>query len=56
VKVNANGDVIYAKSTAPEGTNQCCVDKAEAYARKSRFEYASKSLQEGTITYTFKSQ
>lgn len=56
VKVNANGDVIYAKSTAPEGTNQCCVDKAEAYAKKSRFEYASKSVQEGTITYTFKAQ
>lgn len=56
VKVNANGDVIFAKSIAPEGTNPCCVDKAEAYARKSRFEYASKSLQEGTITYTFKSQ
>jgi hypothetical protein len=56
VKVNANGDVIFAKSIAPEGTNPCCVDKAEAYAKKSRFEYASKSLQEGTITYTFKSQ
>jgi hypothetical protein len=56
VKVNANGDVIFAKSIAPEGTNSCCVDKAEAYAKKSRFEYASKSLQEGTITYTFKSQ
>lgn len=56
VKVNANGDVIYAKSTAPEGTNQCCVDKAEAYAKKSRFEYAAKTVQEGTITYTFKSQ
>lgn len=56
VKVNANGDVIYAKSTAPEGTNQCCVDKAEAYAKKSRFEYSAKTVQEGTITYTFKAQ
>lgn len=56
IKVNANGNVIYAKSIAPEGTNQCCIDKAEAYAKKSRFEYASKSVQEGTITYTFKSQ
>lgn len=56
VKVNSNGDVIFAKSIAPEGTNQCCIDKAEAYAKKSRFEYASKTVQEGTITYTFKSQ
>lgn len=54
VKVNSNGDVIYAK--APDGINACCKNQAETYAKKSRFEYSSKALQEGTITYEFQSQ
>jgi outer membrane biosynthesis protein TonB len=56
IRVNSNGDVISAKSQAPAGTNPCCVQKAEAYALKSRFEYAPTAIQEGTITYSFKSQ
>lgn len=56
IRVNSNGDVISAKSQAPAGTNPCCVQKAEAYALKSRFEYAQVAIQEGTITYSFKAQ
>ena len=56
VKVNSNGDVISAVSQSPAGTNPCCVEQAEKYAKKSRFEYASAAIQEGTITYTFQSQ
>jgi outer membrane biosynthesis protein TonB len=56
VKVNSNGEVVTATSMAPPGTNSCCVDQALKYARLSRFEYSSKILQEGTITYHFKSQ
>ncbi len=56
VKVNSNGEVVTATSMAPPGTNTCCIDQALKYARLSRFEYSSKMLQEGTITYHFKSQ
>lgn len=56
VKVNSNGDVISAESQAPAGTNPCCVENAERYAKRSRFEYASTPIQEGTITYSFKAQ
>lgn len=56
VKVNSNGDVYWAQSQAPEGANQCCVEQAMNYAKKSRFEYAATPIQEGTITYYFKAQ
>ncbi len=56
VKVNSNGDVYWAQSMAPPGANPCCVEQAISYAKKSRFEYSEKPLEEGTITYTFKSQ
>jgi hypothetical protein len=56
VKVNSNGNVYWAQSMAPEGANPCCVEQAINYAKKSRFEYSEKPIEEGTITYTFKAQ
>lgn len=56
VKVNSNGDVYWAQSQAPEGANPCCVEQALSYAKKSRFEYSEKPIEEGTITYYFKPQ
>lgn len=56
VKVNSNGDVYWAQSQAPSTANQCCVELAERYAKKSRFEYSERPIEEGTITYTFKAQ
>ncbi len=56
VKVNSNGDVYWAQSQAPPTANQCCVELAERYAKKSRFEYSEKPIEEGTITYSFKAQ
>lgn len=56
VKVNSNGDVYWAQSQAPEGANPCCVEQAINYAKKSRFDYSQKPIDEGTITYFFKSQ
>lgn len=56
VKVNSNGEVYWANSLAPEGANPCCVEQALAYAKKSRFEYSEKPIEEGTITYYFKAQ
>lgn len=56
VKVNSNGDVYYAQSMAPNTANPCCVEQALNYAKKSRFEYSEKPIEEGTITYYFKAQ
>lgn len=56
VKVNSNGDVYWAQSLAPPGANPCCVEQAIIYAKKSRFEYSDKPIEEGTITYQFKAQ
>ena len=56
VKVNSNGDVYWAQSLAPPGANPCCVEQAINYAKKSRFEYSDKPIEEGTITYSFKAQ
>jgi hypothetical protein len=56
VKVNSNGDVYWAQSQAPDGANTCCVEQAMNYAKKSRFEYSKNPIEEGTITYFFKSQ
>jgi hypothetical protein len=56
VKVNSNGDVYWAQSQAPEGANPCCVEQEMCYAKKSRFEYSEKPIEEGTITYYFKPQ
>jgi hypothetical protein len=56
VRVNSNGDVFDAKSMAPATANPCCVEQALSYAKKSRFEYSSKPIEEGTITYYFKPQ
>lgn len=56
VKVNSNGDVYWAQSQAPDGANPCCVEQAINYAKKSRFEYSEKPIEEGTITYYFKPQ
>lgn len=56
VKVNSNGDVYWAQSLAPDGANPCCVEQALSYAKKSRFEYSEKPIEEGTITYYFKPQ
>jgi hypothetical protein len=56
IKVNSNGDVYYAQSMAPSSANPCCVEQALIYAKKSRFDYSEKPIEEGTITYYFKSQ
>lgn len=58
IKVNQNGDVISAVPVASSGSNQCMIEQAVSYARKSRFNYSGSSAaqQEGTITYTFVSQ
>ncbi len=56
VKVNSNGDVYWAQSLAPADANPCCVEQAISYAKKSRFEYSDKPIEEGTITYSFKPQ
>ncbi|WP_430403888.1 hypothetical protein [Fluviicola sp.] len=56
VKVNSNGDVYWAQSLAPADANPCCVEQALNYAKKSRFEYSEKPIEEGTITYSFKPQ
>jgi outer membrane biosynthesis protein TonB len=56
VKVNSNGDVYWAQSQAPDGANACCVEQAISYAKKSRFDFSQKPIEEGTITYYFKSQ
>ena len=58
IKVNQNGDVISAVPTASSGSNQCMIEQAVAYAKKSRFNYSSSApaQQEGTITYKFISQ
>lgn len=56
VKVNSNGDVYWTQSLAPDGANPCCVEQALSYAKKSRFEYSEKPIEEGTITYYFKPQ
>lgn len=58
IKVNQNGDVISALPVASSGSNQCMIDQAVNYAKKSRFNYSgsASAQQEGTITYTFISQ
>ena len=58
IKVNQNGDVISAVPTASSGSNQCMIEQAVAYAKKSRFNYSSSAStqQEGVITYKFISQ
>jgi hypothetical protein len=58
IKVNQNGNVVSAVPVASAGSNQCMIDQAVIYAKKSRFNYSgsASSQQEGTITYTFISQ
>ena len=58
IKVNQNGDVISTVPVASSGSNQCMIEQAVAYAKKSRFNYSSSSpmQQEGSITYKFISQ
>ncbi len=58
IKVNQNGNVVSAVPVASSGSNQCMIDQAVIYARKSRFNYSGSAAaqQEGTITYTFVSQ
>jgi TonB family protein len=58
IKVNQAGNVISASPVASSGSNQCMIDQAVAYAKKSRFNYSASASaqQEGTITYTFVSQ
>ncbi|MGB0932931.1 MAG: hypothetical protein ACPGU5_01525 [Lishizhenia sp.] len=56
IKVNQSGVVESAKyiPSQSNGTS-CMIEKAEAYARNSKFNYSSDApkLQEGLITYTF---
>jgi TonB family protein len=52
VKVNSNGNVTSATSLTT-GIDPCLIETAIAYAYKSRFEPSSKSVDEGTVTYTY---
>lgn len=58
IKVNQAGNVVSAIPVSSGGANQCMIDQAVLYAKKSRFNYSgtSSSEQEGTITYTFIAQ
>ncbi|MES2799181.1 MAG: hypothetical protein V4638_04130 [Bacteroidota bacterium] len=58
IKVNANGTVTNATYDAnlSRNANSCMIEQAVKYAKLSRFMYASKENQDGTITYTFVSQ
>jgi len=54
IKVDSHGKVIDAKTNASSPTNDCMIDYALEFARKSKFNYISDTkTQEGTITYTF---
>jgi len=57
IKVNSNGNVIDASPTGNyKSLDECIVQRAIEYARKSRFNASSKAVQEGTITYKYKPQ
>lgn len=60
VRVNRNGNVVHAQlhASTSKGLSDCMIDKAIAYAKKSRFNYASASAQTqtGTIKYQFIAQ
>lgn len=58
IKVNQNGNVIEASYSPSEsaGANQCMIDNAVKYAKLSRFNYSSKTVQSGYILYRFVSQ
>ena len=58
IKVNQNGNVVSANYDANQsrGASSCMIQQAVAYAKKSRFSFASSNNQEGRITYTFIAQ
>lgn len=60
VKVDKSGDVKSAvfNSGASRGADECMVNQAMTYAKKSRFNFSSSSgsSQSGTITYKFVSK
>lgn len=60
IKVNRNGDVVYAQvnTQASKGATDCMLEKAVLYAKKSRFNYvsAASQSQSGIIKYRFISQ
>lgn len=60
IKVNQNGNVISAELNAGKssGGNECMINKALEYAKKSRFNYSGSApkTQSGWIKYTFVSQ
>ncbi len=60
IKVNQNGDVVFANYDAARSSNAttCMVEQAVKYAKLSRFGYSGSApkMQDGTITYTFISQ
>lgn len=60
IKVNQNGDVTNATYDPAQssGGNDCMIEQAVKYAKKSRFNYSggASKIQTGRITYTFISQ
>ena len=60
VKVNRNGNVVSAQinSASSNGLSECMMQKAIAYAKKSRFNYTSAAaqVQTGVIRYRFAAQ
>ena len=60
IKVNQNWDVTSATYDPAQssGGNQCMIEQAVKYAKKSRFDYSGSAakIQTGRITYTFISQ
>jgi outer membrane biosynthesis protein TonB len=54
IRVNSNGNVVYAKaSNDVSRLNPCLIEQAELYAKDSRFNASTDNNQEGTITYRF---
>ena len=60
IRVNQNGDVVSARYVAEmsNNANNCMIEQAEIYARKSRFAFKADApkAQDGFIYYTFVSK
>lgn len=55
IKVDASGKVVDARVGSSTSSNDCMINYALDFAKKSRFNYSSTAptSQEGTITYTY---
>jgi hypothetical protein len=57
IKVAQSGEVVFAKynTQLSVAASVCMIEKAESYAKRSKFNYSATAskTQTGTITYTF---